>query len=385
MMLHLVARNFYLLILQFMDKDGIICKRRRGKNFMAVKRIFGKNGFLLLLLLVLVTNFSLYHTTIGSSFLPEQPNGVVIGSMIDLAIIEPILYMAWQRKWNWQDLIITMAGGLVLVRFLIPIEYLAPYEAITWVGFMVEGVVIGLELLLLATLFKYLPKVVRTVKNSTLPVIFAYEEAIKQNMKPSRIISIISWELLMFYYAFASWNKEPRLREHQFTLYKNSSLIASQVMIIHAIILETIAIHWWLHDRFFLLSLILLVVNIYSVIFFIGDIQALRYNALQVTEKGLYASLGLFKRMEIEWPDVEEMIDDPVILQQKRSKQTIEFIARDFEEVYPHVILKLKQPVAATFLIGKKKEYTQVAIRVDDPNKFKEIIQEKIGAVEQVK
>ncbi len=42
-------------------------------------------------------------------------------------------------------------------------------------------------------------------------------------------------------------------------------------------------------------------------------------------------------------------------------------MARDFEETFPDVILKLKHPVEATLTLGIMKPYDQVAIRLDEP------------------
>lgn len=150
------------------------------------------------------------------------------------------------------------------------------------------------------------------------------------------------------------------------------------MMIIHAIVIETIGIYLWLHDKSIVLSLILLVINVYSVLLFIGDIQALRFNPLQVEQDRLYVSLGLMKRMEIRWEDIEEVIEDRDVLEQKLSKNTIDFIARDIEKVYPSVLLKLKYPVEAMLFMGIKKEYEQVAIRVDDSEKFNGILKQRV-------
>lgn len=339
---------------------------------MVLKRVFYRSWLLLLLGLVLISNISLYHTPFGLSILPEEPTGVVVGSMIDLALISPILFMAWKRNWNWKNIIVTIAGGLVLVRFLIPMEYLEPLEAITWVGFAVEGTLLLFEVFLVVTFFKYLPSIVSSVKNSSLPVIFSFHHAVEEQVKPYPIIRAICSEMLMFFYALASWKKKPQTSANQFTLHQRTSLVAFQVMLIHAIVFETAGFHWWMHEKLPILAIILFIINIYSVIFFIGDIQAVRNNPLQIQGERIYISLGLMKRMEIKMSDIKEVIDEPLLLEQKLSKDTIEFIARDWEAAPPHVILKLKHPVKATLFLGKNKEFAQVAIRVDEPEKFKE-------------
>ncbi|MFD2043021.1 beta-carotene 15,15'-monooxygenase [Ornithinibacillus salinisoli] len=345
---------------------------------MVLKREFLRQAWLLFLFVVIGSNFMLYHTTFGASIIPKDSNAVVIGSIIDLSIISPILYVTWARKWNWKYIIMTMAVGLILVRFLIPMKYLEPFAPITWVGFAVEGLLVIIELLIVITLITYLPRIVQTVKQSTLPVLFSFHHAVTMKVKHSPIISVICSEMLLFYFAFACWKKHPHLNESTFTLHKKTSLIALQVMLIHAIIIETIGIHWWLHEWSPILSFILLVLNIYSVILLVGDIQAVRFNPVLVTDKKIYISLGLMKRMEIEWANVEKLIDDPKELQKKPTKETMEFIAKDLEKVLPTVILQLKQPTEASLLMGMKRKYSRVAIRVDEPGKFMELIKEKV-------
>ena len=81
-------------------------------------------------------------------------------------------------------------------------------------------------------------------------------------------------------------------------------------MIIHGIAIETIGIHWWLHEKSIILSVVLLVLNIYSVIFFLADMQAIRLNPVYVTNDTLYLSLGLMKRTEIRFDHIAEIIED---------------------------------------------------------------------------
>jgi len=331
--------------------------------------------WLLLLVLVLGSNIALYHTAFGSNVLQGADKGVVIGSLMDLVIIAPLLFLSFRRKKSIKQFILLMATGLIIARFIIPTNYLEPFAAITWIGIAVEAGIVFLEILLILTLFKYLPQIVIATKESHLPAIFGFSKAVDQYVKKHPIIHVICSELLIFHYAFMTWNRKPILNNYSLTLHKKSSYIAFQVMLIHAIVIETLGIHWWLHDKSIVLSIVLLLFNIYSVIFFLADIQAVRLNPVYIEENKFYISLGLMKRMEVDWNEIEEVVTDKEILKQKLPKDTIDFIAKDFEEVHPDVILRLKKPKEATLFMGMKKAYQNIAIKFDNYQDFENALE----------
>ncbi|MEQ7805484.1 beta-carotene 15,15'-monooxygenase [Priestia megaterium] len=333
---------------------------------------------LFLLLLVISSNYVLYHSSFGLQSLPADFNGVVVGSILDLSLVAPLLFLAWQRKFSLKYFIVLMATGLIAARFIIPSEYLASFQSVMWLGAGIEGLLILFELSLLFMLVKNVPPILRRIKSSSLPLLFSFSRAVNEKFSKQPFIHVLCSEMLMFYYAFGTWKKQPSTEENTFTLYKRSSFVTFQIMIIHAIVIETLGLHWLLHNTSIILSIVLLILNIYSIIFFIGDIQALRLNPLRVEEDRIYISFGLAKRMEISFKDIEEIIEDTHILKQKIPSTTIEFIARDFETVHPDLLLTLKSPVEATLFMGIKKKYQQVAIRVDDPHAFKKIVKERL-------
>ncbi|MFE3980660.1 MULTISPECIES: beta-carotene 15,15'-monooxygenase [unclassified Priestia] len=333
---------------------------------------------LFLLLLVISSNYVLYHSSFGLQSLPGDFNGVVVGSILDLSLVAPILFLAWQRKFSLKYFIVLMATGLVAARFIIPSEYFTSFQSVMWLGVGIEGLLILFELSLLFMLVKNVPPILRRIRSSSLPLLFSFSRAVNEKFPKQTFIHILCSEMLMFYYAFGTWKKKPSTEGNTFTLYKRSSFITFQIMIIHAIVIETLGLHWLLHNTSIILLVVLLILNIYSIVFFIGDIQALRLNPLRVDDEHLYISFGLAKRMEIPFRDIAQIVEDAHILEQKVPNTTIEFIARDFEAVHPDLLLILKSPIEATLFMGIKKKYQQVAIRVDDPNALKKIVKERL-------
>lgn len=137
-----------------------------------------------------------------------------------------------------------------------------------------------------------------------------------------------------------------------FTLHKKTSFIAFYLMLIHAIVQGSVGLHWFLHEKSILLSIVLLILNVYTVIFIIGEIQAVRLNPLDVSVKGIYVSLGLTKRIYIPYSEISELKWGSYLTV---SEHALEFITKDMEPL-PHVGLILSIPIESTLFVGMKKE-----------------------------
>jgi hypothetical protein len=179
--------------------------------------------------------------------------------------------------------------------------------------------------------------------------------------------------MLVFYYAFASWKKQ---QPTGITLYKKTSYIAFNVMIIHAIVLESLGFHWWLHSKAPIVSIILLLLNVYGLIFLIADMRAMQLNPIQLQQSGFYISRGLYRRTYIDYRDIEEVI---VNTELKPFKGCAEFIAQDFETASPQIVLKMKRPQQVDMLYGFKKCYQYVGISCDDTAQLVARIEEGRG------
>lgn len=333
------------------------------------------NIWIILLFLVLMSNFMLYQTKLSNLLLTEDTKLVVAGSLLDFMVISPISFMLYKKKFSWKMAVGLFATGCIAARIIIPAHFLHPFHTVTLAGIALEAIFVMFELALIFTFFFYMPKIIRFVRHSSLPTVFSFPMAVDRHVSKNPMIYMICAETLMFYYAFCSWKQKPR---EGITIYKNSSLIAFQIMIIHAVIIETIGIHWLLHLLHIppVISIILLLLNIYGVIFILGDIQALRLNPIYANEKAVYISQGVMKRVEICFNQIEEIVVDEQILQNKLPKDTLEFVAKDFEQVYPNVLIKLKSPINSTLALGIQKKYTQVAIRTDAPGEFLEMLKQ---------
>jgi hypothetical protein len=346
---------------------------------MVIQSPLRRKALLSLLLLVITSNLLLYQSQFGLSVLQHNINGAVLGSLIDLTIIAPLLVFFLIKKRHIKHLLIVIPLGLIVARLLIPVQYLGSFGRVTEIGLGIEILLILFEFFLIAKLLKNIPRIFSSASKHVLPFLASFDYEIKRSEGRNPIVHILFSELLMFYYAFFFWRKTPTYTENQFTTYRKSSLIPFRIMMIHAIVIETLGIHWWLHEKSVMLSVILLLLNVYSLFFFIGDLQAIRFNPVHIGKDNIYLSLGLMRRMKVPLHTIVRVIEEREQLEKKVTKDTIEFIANDFEKVYPNLVLELAVPVQATLFLGMKKNYKRVAIKVDNIIEFKEMLKENIS------
>lgn len=337
---------------------------------------------MMVLVLVFTSNLALYRLPIPILPAPADATWVIVGSLIDFSIVAPFLILAMTRKKGFtvKRFVTFMMLGIIVARIIIPTAYFEPFKFIPYIAIAIEGIILLAEISLLFILLKHTPRIIRDIKVSGEGPLFTFTTLVEKQIGKHPLIKIISAETLMFYYAFGTWKKRPITVENHFSIHKKTSFIAFYVMMIHAIVIETIGIHWWLHDKSMILSIVLLILNIYSVVFFIGDIQAVRLNPLIVDEKQIRVALGLGKRMVIPFDEIEHVAwGNDAANENLKAKDTIDFIARDFEEVQPQCVITFKRPLSATLFLGFEKEFSKAAIRVDDPIQFRSYIDARLN------
>ncbi len=338
-----------------------------------MKMILRKTRFakiaLFLLLLVLVSNFLLYLPEISSIFSIQLTSGVALGSLIDLAIIAPLLFFS-AFKISIKQTIGFMVAGLILARLIVPYELFVPYIGVLYAGIAIEILLITAEIGILFLILWRIPKIKAEIMAMKSGILFGLIPAVEKLITKNIIVNIIMTEIIMFYYALFTWKKKTPREAESVSMHKNTSTIAFNIMLIHAIIIETIGLHWWLHEKSLVLSVVLLILNIYSVFFFLAEIQITRLHPIVKRDGTLYITQGFTARAAVPISLIKEVEWGGSLPQ----KDTLKFIYKDFEELEPQAIIYLNEPIEVTQFMGRKKSITEFAIRVDDPAKLKELI-----------
>ncbi|MGN7477490.1 hypothetical protein ACTHOQ_06515 [Solibacillus silvestris] len=62
----------------------------------------------------------------------EHVNGMVIGSLIDCAIVAPALLLVQKRKWSVRNFVVFVAAGILFARLVIPSAFIEPFRYLTF-------------------------------------------------------------------------------------------------------------------------------------------------------------------------------------------------------------------------------------------------------------
>lgn len=327
--------------------------------------------WLVIALLILLSNFIFYQLPLTLSLAPIEAKGVVFGSIIDCAILVPALLLLHLKQLSVKKAVLFAASGIVFARIIIPAPLIEPFSIITWSGLLVEAAVVIFEISLIFLFVRYLPEIIRTVKASSVPLLFSFPQAVQQKASKNFIIQVLCAEMLMFYYAFFTWRK--RALEDGFTVHKNSMYVAFVVMIFHACIFEAVAFHWLFHERWPVVAWVHLAMTVYGLIFILADFHATRLHPAVIQNGKLYLSNGLMKRTTIDLQQIEAI--HPKI----DAEDVYLFSILGNTEEKPQFILEMKASQTIYVAMGFEKKARYIGIFVDNPEALRKAITNEIA------
>ena len=122
-------------------------------------------------------------------------------------------------------------------------------------------------------------------------------------------VQAILGDLIVFYYAFFKWGavKENR-NQITFTYHKKSQYLFIFLALIHEQILECIAFHYLLTDKFsHSFVLLLQIIHVYVIIYLIGDYNLVRRGRIHIVGDKLLIHIGIRASLEIEINEIESI------------------------------------------------------------------------------
>jgi hypothetical protein len=339
--------------------------------------------YLTIIVLILGANYLIYHYPFYEPF----DEKIVIASLIDFILVIPIAtyFFIIRKRYSLKAIGIPLLAGYAASYYIIPQEYLQSFNQLTWIIIAIEGLILTIELLLLYKLLKCLPELIKDFNNRSKEGYYFIEnisECLNSIFPKTALSKIWTTESSIYYYALFCFRKKINTYANtvHFSYHKKTSVIALNLMLIHAVVIETVGVHYLLHKINPIISYITLLLNIYTVLLFIAEIQATRLTPIQIRNKELVIQIGIMKRINISLKNISKL--EYYKGSEKFSNQEMQHIfdarVNDFIQEKPMFDIYLKETSTANLLYGFTKKVDRIVLSVDEPERFYQTLSESL-------
>lgn len=356
-----------------------------GRNTMLSISKTKRFWFFFLLTAVVGSNALAYRL----DALQPAPKNMMLGTMFDFMLVIPLLTYLFiiRKKYSLKYVLPVIIIGFYTANLIVPGGLYSSYSFVPIILFIAEGIFISLELYVVYKLLTKLPAMMKQFKLSQEGIpIFQYRlsSGLANHLKPSRTLDMFSTELSIWYYSLFSWKAEPPIastKYRTFTFHKKTSFIAVYIMLIHALIFESIGFHWLLHNWSPTVSVILLMLNLYGLIIFVAEIQAVRLCPIIMTEKMLHMQIGVMKQLSIPLSQIKSVhvYQGPEKLSKAEADITLDAVLPDFIKEKPAIEIECYTPQEVKLMYGFTKKVTKIHLSPDEPHLFLEVCQELLS------
>jgi membrane protein YdbS with pleckstrin-like domain len=330
--------------------------------------------YVVLASLILLSNYILYRT----SMFGPIPEGAVIGSLLDLLIILPLMtyFLIIRKRYSLKYLGIVIFSGFAAAYFIVPQQHLSQYSYLPYLLMISEAALLLFELYIAYNVITRLPKLLKEYKKLAKQnsfFLFNIRTAVENSLPGNSAAKVLVSEFSMFHYALFSWKKKIQIEHGQpFTYHKKTSVNAVYIMIIHAIAIESIGLHYFLHSWNAIVSYILLFLNVYGILFFLAELQATRVTPFLLTEAHLLLQTGFSKSMHLPMSKIKEIkhYDGPETFSRKEQAALYDARVADLIQEKPMFEITLSESHDVHFMYGLKRKVNRIVLNVDEPDVF---------------
>ncbi|MEH7458348.1 hypothetical protein V7183_14260 [Bacillus sp. JJ1127] len=339
-----------------------------------------RNIWIGLTALIVLSNYLAYALPI----VPVIPKEMVLGSLLDFLIIIPVItyFFIIRKRYSLTYIFPVVIAGYIAARFVIPNDYLQAFSFVSYILVAGELAFLAVELFILYKIARTLPKIIKFYKqykkeypSFSLAIDKAFDAALKRN----NVVNVIASECKLLYYALLSWRTKAPESQYVFSYHKKTGAIPFYIALIHATLIESIGFHYLLHQWNEVVAWILLVVNIYGILYFLAEIQAIRTNPYIMTDKEIVIQVGFGKKIVVPFSQIEDItFYKGEALTKEEEKEVFEATIMEFIKEPATFEIKLKEPLTAELLYGFSKTVNRVHVNVDEDRKFYEVIVAKL-------
>lgn len=322
-------------------------------------------GILFSLLLILVY--------LMKSPIIQDNQALSLGISADLVLSVPLIYFLLIRKSKIPKttVIPVMALGLILGFYFLPKEsqtYLALFK--TWALPIIEVSVLGFVIIKIRSAVK----TYKGLKGSA-PDFFSILKNTCYEILPKRLALLFATEIAVIYYGFINWRSRP-LQENEFTYHKNSGTPALFGAFIIMLAGETIAIHFLLAQWSNVFAWVLTALSIYMAVQVLGFARSLSKRPISINQNSISLKYGILNETEISFSDIAKIELSSKSFDKNEFTKTLSPLG----ELESHnMIIHLKTDYELIGIYGMKKKFKVIALFLDEPQAFKEKIENALG------
>lgn len=355
---------------------------------IAWKRIF------LFMVLILIPNILVMQAQLAG----PVDDYIGLGTAIDLIIVLPfaIYFLGFRKRRSVFVLFALILAGLVLANVIIPNEADGFLSYFNYSVIALEAGVITFELFIMVTVLRKIPTLIKNFKHEQIThyhFLLSFSRAAKETFsfrnkklnKFQTVFRMLATDIAAIYYSLFSWKKKaPVLREKDaraFTFHKDGGYFGVFIMIVHAMIIEVIAIHFLVMQFSHTAAWILTAIDVYALLFIIADYQAIRLSPVIVDSKGIHFQKGIRLFGCIEWEDILEVSENTRSLKEMekdRQGVTVVLHGLEMEKSVPYVF-RLNKPVELYQFFGKRKRVESIYIKIDEAREFNNVVRSHIS------
>ncbi|MDQ0232182.1 hypothetical protein J2S19_003469 [Metabacillus malikii] len=181
--------------------------------------------------------------------------------------------------------------------------------------------------------------------------------------------SIITKELIMYYYLFKKVDRIPLRNGSHYSYHKNSSYKIFLAAILLTAVIEGIGVFFLLHHLVPIISWIHTILVVYCLLYFISDYKAVLAKPITVTSQKLYLHLGIRSNEVILIENIQYAAKATKSMEEhKKDKSVFNMLLIDMEG--HNVEIMLKEPIIKKTFFGKERPIYSIHIKVDSPSEF---------------
>jgi len=328
-----------------------------------------------LILIFITFSFAVFgvgYLLIHSRLFVANPEILSFGITFDMTISIPILYYFLARKGNLPKVLLIP----IFMFSLIAAALILPRGHHQFLG-LIKYVIFPLETFITAYLIFKITRVVKDYKRlkpgSGLGFSVVLKECLVKAIGQGKIPDILSTEISMLYFGLFAWRRPKQTGENAFTAYKKSGSGSIVGALVFLSLTEILAFHVLFMQISSIAAWIILVLNLYGLIFILADFNATRREPTYIEDEKLYINAGIRWKAVIPFKDIKSVELSNESSRDKRILRAMTIFSS------PNLVIVLEKTHRADGPYGIRKNFDKILLNLDEPQRFKQFL-ENFGA-----